>query len=180
MRTLLAVAVLLLSLLAPTPALAGDCPASLPTGVVERERYQLGDTIEFFGNFTDFADPGTVTITLTPSGGGQPKVFEAFRSPDGAWYLFLELEGSEFLGRWSVTVVVEQTSSTDTCTDAFEVRGPRPPGTDVAAGPGMGGSVVAALALAVPLPVSFAAVAGLLVGFLCFRGSERRIHDRRA
>lgn len=180
MRTLLAVAVLLLSLLAPTPALAGDCPSSLPTGVVERELYRFGDTIEFFGNFTDFADPGTVTITLTPSGGGEPKTFEAFRSPDGAWYLFLELEGSEFLGRWSVTVVVEQTSSTDTCTDAFEVRGPRPPGTDGAAGPGTGGSVVAAVAPALPVALALAAVAGLLVGSLVLFGRHGRFDGRRS
>jgi hypothetical protein len=177
LRLVAVLAALLLPLVVPTSVLAGDCPASLPGGVVEADRYRLGDTIEFFGTFTDFADPGTVTITLERTTDGEQKTYEAFRLPDGAWMLQLQLDSADFLGSWSVTVVVQQTSGTDACTDEVTITGMAPPNTNTAV-PGAqdGPSIVLVVALA--FAVALALVVSLARPILVI-GSGGRVDIRR-
>lgn len=122
MRRLLLLAGLVLPmLLLPSPALAGTCPA-LAEGVVGKDAYGLGEVIEFFGTYNDFADPGTVTIRFERTIDGATREFTAFNQPDGAWMYQLAFESAGDVGRWNVTVVVDQTGDHDTCTDRVTIR----------------------------------------------------------
>ena len=124
MRSLILLGGLLLPMLLPASALAGNCPA--PEGaVVDRQRYRFGDMVEFFGTYHDFADPGTVTINFERSSDGAIREFTAFNMPDGAWIYHLTFD-SAFAGRWDVTVVVDQTGSIDTCRDRVTVGSAAP------------------------------------------------------
>lgn len=168
-----ALVALLVTLAAPSTVLAGDCPASLPSGVIDEDQYRVGQTIEFFGNYLDFADPGTVSITFERTTDDEVRSFQAFNSPDGAWYLMLELDGT-LAGSWAVTVVVEQTGATDTCTDEVTITGVRPPNTDtVPSGADAAGSVVPAvplvLVVALAATIAIASTPVVVVG----RGSRR-------
>jgi hypothetical protein len=108
-------------MLLPAPALAGTCPA-LEGGVVDKDAYRLGELIDFYGTYHDFADPGTVTITFERTTDGATREYTAQNSPDGSWYLRLTLESSVDIGRWDVTVVVSQTDALDTCADQVTIR----------------------------------------------------------
>lgn len=120
MRRLLLLAGLLAPLLLPTPVLAGTCPA-LDGGVVDKDAYRLGELIDFYGTYHDFADPGTVTISWERTTDGATRQYQAANSPDGSWYLRLTLDSPEDVGRWTVTVVVAQTDALDTCTDEVTI-----------------------------------------------------------
>ena len=122
MRRLLLLGTLIVPMLYPASALAGTCPALAP-GVVDRDSYRLGQVIDFFGTYHDFADPGTVTIRFDRASDGATRAFTAANSPDGSWYLMLTLESPADVGRWDVTVVVTQTGAVDTCTDRVTIRG---------------------------------------------------------
>jgi hypothetical protein len=120
MRRLLLLAGLLVPLLLPTPVLAGTCPA-LEGGVVDKDAYRLGELIDFYGTYHDFADPGTVTISWERTTDGATREYTAANSPDGSWYLRLTLDSPQDVGRWTVTVVVSQTDALDTCTDSVTI-----------------------------------------------------------
>jgi hypothetical protein len=111
---------LLVPLLAPATAAAGTCPA-LDGGVVERDAYRVGQQVEFYGTYGDFANPGTVSITLERSSDATTRQLTAFNLPDGEWEYFLTFEAAD-VGTWSVTVVVDDNGAIDTCTDRFAVR----------------------------------------------------------
>lgn len=121
MRRLLLLGGLFLPLLLPAPALAGTCPA-LDGGVVDKDAYRLGELIDFYGTYHDFANPGTVAITFERTTDGATRDYTAQNSPDGSWYLRLTPESSADVGRWKVTVVVSQTDALDTCTDLVTIR----------------------------------------------------------
>jgi len=106
--------------LLPAPATAGTCP-DLENGVVDRASYRLGEVIDFYGNYHDFADPGTVSIAFERESDGSTRQFTAYISPDGSWYLMLVFRDEADVGRWIVTVVVDQTSGRDTCTDRVTI-----------------------------------------------------------
>lgn len=168
---------LLVALAVPSTVLAGDCPASLPSGVIDEDRYRVGQTIEFFGNYLDFADPGTVSITFERASDDAVRSFQAFNSPDGAWYLMLELTG-DLLGTWAVTVVVEQTGATDTCTDEVTITQVRPPNTDTSPGRADSvGSVVPVVPLV--LVVALAATVAVATTLVVVSGGSGRRHVRR-
>jgi hypothetical protein len=158
MRYLFLLGGLLLPMLLPASALAGNCPA--PEGaVVDKEHYRFGDKVEFFGTYHDFADPGTVTITFERSLDGDIREFTAFNMPDGAWIYQLTFD-SAFAGRWDVTVVVDQTGSIDTCRDRVTVGSiaPLPNTASTVVRPSAAGDSAAILA-----------ILGLIGGLVAFR-----------
>jgi hypothetical protein len=154
---------ILLPILSPTPVLAGTCPA-LDEGVVDKDVYRLGELIDFYGNYHDFADPGTVTVVFERSSDGARRDFTAGNLPDGAWTLRFTFESPDDIGTWDVTVVVDQTGALDTCTDQVTIRGRSGvPNTATAmAEPESTGATPAA-------PPVLPAVAGLVVGLLAMR-----------
>lgn len=121
MRRLLSLAGLLGILLLPAPAFAGTCPA-LAEGLVDKDSYRLGELIDFYGTYHDFANPGVVTITFERPADGATREYTANNSPDGSWYLRFTLESANDLGRWTVTSVVDQTGAHDECTDRVTIR----------------------------------------------------------
>lgn len=121
MRRFLLLGALLLPALAPSAALAGTCPALAP-GVVDRDSYRLGQLVDFYGTYHDFADPGTVTIEFERLADGEVRTYNAFNSPDGSWDLRLTFDSAADIGRWNVTVVVSQTDGLETCTDRVTIR----------------------------------------------------------
>lgn len=139
-------AALLIALLLPLATLvfgvsaasAGTCPTD-PSGVLEKTSYRVGERLDFYGTFTDFADPGTVTITFTKSGSGATRTFTAFNIADGSWMRDVTFRSRADAGAWRVQVVVDQTSGTNTCNDSFRLTTsggggtapvPTPPNTD--------------------------------------------------
>lgn len=122
MRRLALLAAMLLPLVAPGTALAGGCPPGVPEGVVDKDVYRLGEIVDFFDSYHDFADPGTVTITFERPSDGETREYIAFNGPDGTWYREVTFESAADIGRWSVTVVVDQTDALDTCTDSLTIR----------------------------------------------------------
>jgi hypothetical protein len=121
MRHLLPFAGLVAMLLLPGPAFAGTCPA-LREGLVDNDSYRLGELIDFFGSYHDFADPGTVTITFERPADGAMREYTANNSPDGSWYLRFTLDSAGDVGRWRVTASVDQTGAHDVCTDQVTIR----------------------------------------------------------
>jgi hypothetical protein len=121
MRRFSLFAALLLPLLVPGSALAGGCPPGVPEGVVEKDVYRLGEVVDFFDSYHDFADPGTVTITFERVADGATREFVANNGPDGTWYKQVTFDSAADAGDWKVTVVVDQTDALDTCTDRFRV-----------------------------------------------------------
>lgn len=119
-----------LLLLAPAPAQAGTCPA-LPGGVVDRMSYRLGQTLDFWGTYHDFANPGTVTIEFVRASDGATRSFTAANSPDGSWYLMLTFDSEADLGLRRVTVVVTQNDAVDTCRDSVSIRARTLPDTSI-------------------------------------------------
>jgi hypothetical protein len=122
MRRFLLLGALLFPMLAPGSALAGTCPA-LAGGVVDRDAYRLGELVDFYGTYHDFADPGTVTIEFKRTTDGATRSFTASNSADGSWYLRLTFDSVADIGRWNVAVVVSQTDGLDSCTDRVTIRG---------------------------------------------------------
>ena len=123
MRRFGLLAALLLPFLVPGAALAGGCPPGVPEGVVDKDVYRLGEIVDFFDSYHDFADPGTVTITFERPSDGATREFIADNGPDGTWYRQVIFDTPADVGRWNVTVVVDQTGALDTCTDRFTIRG---------------------------------------------------------
>jgi hypothetical protein len=121
LRRLLPLAGLVGMLLIPSQALAGTCPA-LAEGLVDKDSYRLGELIDFFGTYHDFADPGTVTITFVRPADGAKREYTANNSPDGSWYLRFTLDSGRDIGHWTVTAIVDQTGAHDTCTDRVTIR----------------------------------------------------------
>jgi len=157
MRRLLLLGGLILPLLLPAPALAGTCPA-LAGGVVDKDAYRLGELIDFYGTYHDFANPGTVAITFERTTDSATRDYTAQNSPDGSWYLQLTPESSADVGRWIVTVVVSQADALDTCADRVTIR-PRSslPNTSTTGTPGdpvgwLGALLFGAVGLAIGLP----------------------------
>jgi hypothetical protein len=121
MRRFGLLAALVLPLLIPGAAVAGGCPPGVPQGVVEKDVYRLGEIVDFFDSYHDFADPGTVTITFERLSDGATREFTANNGPDGTWYKQVTFDSAADAGEWTVTVVVDQTGALDTCTDRFRV-----------------------------------------------------------
>jgi hypothetical protein len=113
---------LLLPFLVPGAALAGGCPPGVPEGVVDKDVYRLGEIVDFFDSYHDFADPGTVTITFERPSDGATREFNAFNGPDGTWYRQVTFDTEADAGAWNVIVVVDQTGAHDTCTDRFTIQ----------------------------------------------------------
>ncbi len=129
-RRTLRVAALVLPLAAALLALpavtdAGTCPADA-TGVLEKATYRLGDRLDFYGIYTDFADPGTVTITFTRPADGATRTFTAGNVADGSWMQTVVFSSRADLGTWRVHVDVVQTSGTSACDDRFTLLGTKP------------------------------------------------------
>jgi hypothetical protein len=122
MRRFGLLAALLLPLLVPGSALAGGCPPGVPEGVVDKDVYRLGEIVDFFDSYHDFADPGTVTIAFERPSDGATREFTAYNGPDGTWYRQVTFDSAADVGDWNVTVVVDQTDALDTCTDGFTIR----------------------------------------------------------
>jgi hypothetical protein len=154
---------ILVPILSPARVLAGTCPA-LDPGVVDKDAYRLGELLDFYGTYHDFADPGTVTIDFVRASDGATRNFTAANSPDGSWYLRFTFESTDDIGTWDVTVVVEQTGALDTCTDRVTIRGrtgiPNT-ATAMAEPASSGGSPFA--------PPVLPTIAGLVVGLLALR-----------
>jgi hypothetical protein len=150
MRRFALLAALLLSFAAPAGVDAGGCPTD-PGGLVDRETYRLGELIQFFDSYTDFGDPGTTTIHFERPADGATLEYTATNIADGTWFLDLRLDSSAFVGRWNVTVTVDQTSGITTCTDVVTIRALNAPSTSVmaAARPPAGGPDPLVLATAV-------------------------------
>jgi hypothetical protein len=130
-RFSLIAALLLMPFVIPSAVQAGGCPPGVEAGVVDKDSYRLGEVIDFFDSYHDFADPGTVTITFERTTDGATRAFTANNGPDGTWYLMLTFDSAEDVGSWDVTVVVDQTDALDTCTDRVTIRGrTRLPPTD--------------------------------------------------
>jgi hypothetical protein len=132
MRRLVLLAALLLSFTAPAGVAAGGCPTD-PGGLVDRDTYRIGDLIQFFDSYTDFGDPGTTTIHFERPADGSALEYTAANVADGTWFLDLRLDSSSFVGRWNVTVTVDQTSGITTCTDVVTIRALNAPNTALAA-----------------------------------------------
>lgn len=168
MRRLILLAGLLLPLLLPTPVAAGTCPA-LEGGVVDKDAYRLGELIDFYGTYHDFADPGVVSVTFERTTDGAVREYTASNSPDGSWYLRFTLESSADLGRWVVTVVVDQTGSIDTCRDRVTIRSrsglPNTTTVDPPAAPAEGGR---------DLPIVLLGLGGLALGLGRVYGSRSK------
>jgi len=105
-------------LVRPPVAAAGTCPADA-AGVLEKTAYRLGERLDFYGIYTDFADPGTVTITFGRPAGGATRVFTAFNSADGSWDRTVVFTSRADIGAWRVRVDVVETSGTKVCVDRF-------------------------------------------------------------
>jgi hypothetical protein len=120
MRRLSLLAATFLPLLVPAAAHAGGCPAG-DAGVVDKDSYRLGEVVDFFDSYHDFADPGTVTITFERTTDGATREFIAYNGPDGTWYRMVTFDSSADVGRWNVSVVVDQTDALDTCTDVVTI-----------------------------------------------------------
>lgn len=107
--------------------------------MLDKTSYRVGERLDFYGTFTDFGDPGTVTITFTKSGSGATRTFTAFNIADGSWMRDVTFTSRSDAGVWRVRVVVDQTSGTNTCNDSFRLTTsggggtgpvPTPPNTD--------------------------------------------------
>ena len=131
MRRFVLLAALLVSFAVPGAVAAGSCPASTE-GVVDKDTYRIGELIQFFDSYTDFGDPGTTTIHFERQSDGAVLDYTAANIADGTWFVNLELDSSSFVGRWDVTVTVDQTSGISTCTDVVTIRALNAPNTDVA------------------------------------------------
>jgi hypothetical protein len=132
MRRFVLLAALVLSFAAPAGVAAGGCPTD-PGGLVDRETYRIGDLIQFFDSYTDFGDPGTTTIHFERPADGAVLEYTAANIADGTWFLDLRLDSSSFVGRWDVTVTVDQTSGVTTCTDVVTIRALNAPNTALTA-----------------------------------------------
>jgi hypothetical protein len=130
MRRLVLLAVLALSYVAPSTVAAGGCPTD-PGGLVDKDSYRIGELIQFFDSYTDFGDPGMTTIHFERPADGTVLDYTATNIADGTWFLDLRLDSSSFVGRWDVTVTVDQTSGIDTCTDVVTIRALGAPSTDM-------------------------------------------------
>lgn len=128
MRRFVLLAALLLSFATPAGVAAGGCPTD-PGGLVDRDAYRIGELIQFFDSYTDFGDPGTTTILFERPADGAVLDYTATNIADGTWFLDLRLDSSSFVGRWNVTVTVDQTSGITTCTDVVTVQAVPAPNT---------------------------------------------------
>ena len=137
MRRFVLLAALALSFVAPSAVAAGGCPTD-PGGLVDKDSYRIGELIQFFDSYTDFGDPGTTTIRFERPADGAVLEYTATNIADGTWFLDLRLDSSSFVGRWDVTVTVDQTSGIDTCTDVVTIRALGAPSTDTIATPQRG------------------------------------------
>ena len=130
MRRFVLLAALALSVVAPSTVAAGGCPTD-PGGLVDKDSYRIGELIQFFDSYTDFGDPGTTTIHFERPADGAVLDYTATNIADGTWFLDLRLDSTSFVGRWDVTVTVDQTSGIDTCTDVVTIRALGAPSTDM-------------------------------------------------
>ena len=169
MRRFVMLAALALSFAAPSTVAAGGCPTD-PGALVDKDTYRIGELIQFFDSYTDFGDPGTTTIRFDRPADGAVLEYTATNIADGTWFLDLRLDSSSFVGRWNVTVTVDQTSGIDTCTDVVTIRALGAPSTDTiaAATPVKG---IDPLALALAVAVAMAGAAAMLA--LRRRGATR-------
>lgn len=131
MRRFALLAAFVLSFAAPAGVAAGGCPTD-PGGLVDRDTYRIGELIQFFDSYTDFGDPGTTTIHFERPTDSATLEYTAANIADGTWFLDLRLDSSSFVGRWNVTVTVDQTSGITTCTDVVAIRAVSAPNTDAA------------------------------------------------
>jgi hypothetical protein len=168
MRRFALLAALVLSFAAPAGVTAGGCPTD-PGGLVDRETYRIGELIQFFDSYTDFGDPGTVTIHFERPADGATLDYTAFNVADGTWVLDLQLDSSSFVGLWNVTVTVDQTSGITTCTDVVTIRAVNAPSTDAAS------DATISPPQTDPLRSAVVVVVGLLAGVAI---SRRRVSRR--
>jgi hypothetical protein len=116
----------------PDDARAGTCPTS--ESVLEKLTYRVGERLDFYGNYTDFADPGAVTISFVRPADGLTRTAAGGNLPDGEWMSTVIFRSRNHVGAWRVRVVVEQTSGTSICEDRFTLvasagSNPTPPNT---------------------------------------------------
>jgi hypothetical protein len=149
----------LVVLLGPSSVSAGTCPTDA-TGVLEKTRYAVGETLPLYGTYDDFADPGDVTIVFTRPVDGLTRTFKAGNLPDGEWMRNVVFTRRSDAGSWRIHVTVVQTSGTDVCDDRFTLvagssSGPSitPPPTDAS---GFGRATAAA-------PAAFLVLAGFMM-----------------
>ena len=152
-------AAIALSFAAPAGVAAGGCPTD-PGGLVDKETYRVGELIQFFDSYTDYADPGTTTVHFERQADGAVLEYTAANIADGTWFVDLQLDSSSFVGTWNVTVTVDQTSGITTCTDVVTIRALNAPNTAVVSAtiPHNGG--LDPLALAALVAAAFAGAAG--------------------
>lgn len=131
MRRFALLAALVLAFAAPAGVAAGGCPTD-PGGLVDRDTYRIGELIQFWNSYTDFGDPGTTIIRFERPADGATLEYTAANIADGTWFLDLRLDSNSFIGRWNVTVTVDQTSGFTTCTDVVAIRAMSAPDTDAA------------------------------------------------
>jgi len=158
MRRFVLLAALLLSFAAPATVAGGGCPTD-PGGLVDKETYRVGDLIQFFDSYTDFGDPGTTTIHFGRPADGAVLDYTAANIADGTWFVDLRLDSTTFIGRWNVTVTVDQTSGISTCTDVVTIRAMNAPGTDARASTVPVSRNADPLAVAMLIVVAFAGAA---------------------
>jgi hypothetical protein len=115
---LLPALLLLLAFAAPGAVAAATCPTDA-SGVLEKSTYQIGERIDFFGTFTDFGDPGTVTIRFDRPADGATRTYTAQNVADGSWFRNVVFRSRRDAGSWRVHIVVDQTSGRSTCDDRF-------------------------------------------------------------
>jgi hypothetical protein len=131
MRRFTLIAALLLSFALPGAAQAGTCPVGVPEGVVDKDVYRLGEVVDIYGSYLDYANPGTVTLTFLRPSDGATREFTAANVADGSWFWNTTFDSAADAGHWNVTVVVDQDGGHDVCTDSFIVRASSsPPPTD--------------------------------------------------
>ena len=135
-------ALLLVPLIAPATALAGTCPSD-SGGVLEKTTYRVGERLDFYGTYTDFAAAGTTTIDFTRPADGATRHEKASNLADGEWIATVIFTSPSDVGAWNVRVVVTQNSGTSVCDDHFTLihgirrrhRSRRPPSTSTVAVP---------------------------------------------
>jgi len=156
---------ILIALAVPAGVQAGSCPSD-PNDLLPRTTYRVGEVLDFYGNYTDFADPGTVTISFTRPADGATRAFTAGNLPDGSWFQLVTFTDRADSGSWRVHVVVEQTSGTSSCDDRFTLTAaagsnPTPPPTSTEPLPGGSTAPTAGLAIGA---AGLAAFLALLIG----------------
>jgi hypothetical protein len=100
------------------PVLAVDaCPR-----LVEPEVVAVGERIDVHGSFTDWANPGSVTIVATRADGRVHR-FDGAPDGDGTWDIHVQF-GWQDVGRWRLRLDQFEAAGSEVCIDSVRVRAP--------------------------------------------------------